>query len=432
MFTIFLYRLLFWPIFLLALPYYMYRTRKRGGYKQDWKYRFGWFKRLPKRKFGKRRLWIQAVSVGEVKAIAKMMELLIQSNEYEIVLTTTSSTGYALAKKLYQDRILFVGLFPFDFWLFSWMAWNRIFPHVALLVENEIWPEHIWQASLRRTPVILINARISNATFRHYRWLKTLASPILSRLTYVMACDELSASRCREMGIQPYRIKVSGNIKFDNQLPVLSTEAIAQLKRDLGQWTSEDKILLGSSTWPGEEEMLIHALKICQSQDPHWKLLLVPRHAERRDQITELLKKSRLKWHRRSFGKAVAAVDVCLVDTTGELQQLTTIADIAYIGKSLGKQKGGQSPIDAACCQIPIVYGDQMTNFVDICKSLERNKCVLKVPSFEKAILAISKLANSPELRQQLSRALHHWYQQNCGASEFTISKIHSIAFASK
>ena len=108
MFSIVLYRLLFWPIFLIVSPYYIYRMIKRGGYGQDFKYRLGLFKKLPKRKFGKRRIWIQAVSVGEVKALEKLISILVESELYEIVLKKTSSTGYTLAKNVYEDRVLFV------------------------------------------------------------------------------------------------------------------------------------------------------------------------------------------------------------------------------------------------------------------------------------------------------------------------------------
>ena len=347
MLTILLYRILFWPIFLLVIPYYAYRMKRRGGYDKDFKYRFGMFAKLPKRKFGKRRLWIQAVSVGEIKALEKLISILADSDMYEIVITTTTSTGYELAKKMYGDKALFVGLFPFDFWLFSWMAWNRIFPHVAILMENEIWPEHVWQAKRRGVPVILINARISDKTFKHYELLHGLSMPVLSSLNYVMACDQLSAKRCADMGISQDIIKITGNMKFDSDVRKLSDDDRSNLLRSLG-FSSDDKIILGSSTWQGEELMLIKALRKCREYDKTWKLLLVPRHAERRNNIIELLQQSGFQWHQRSMGDCKSDVDICLADTTGELSILTALADIAFIGKSLSPNNGGQSPLDAA------------------------------------------------------------------------------------
>ncbi|MDR1891350.1 MAG: hypothetical protein LBQ23_04250 [Puniceicoccales bacterium] len=404
---------------------------KRGGYKKDFKYRLGLFKKLPKRKFGKKRLWIQAVSVGEIKALEKLINLLIEADSYEIVLTTTTSTGYELARRLYGKKILFVGLFPFDFWLFSWLAWKKIFPHVAILMESEIWPEHIWQARLRDVPVILINARISDKTFSRYKIFQNLAKSTLDNISYVLASDQSMADRCREIGISPDRIKIAGNMKFDNESSQLGPREALSLRRALG-FTENDLILLGSSTWPKEEEMLIRALRKCQEFDRRWKLLLVPRHAERRNQIIDLLKISGFKWHQRSKGKATAEVDICFADTTGELQTLTSISHIAFIGKSLAPNSGGQSPVDAACCGIPIVYGNGMTNFKDICLSLEYAKCVIKVKDLARAIMAIAMLAKDENKRQSFAHKLQEWHKNNCGASEFIVKKIQDIALANK
>jgi 3-deoxy-D-manno-octulosonic-acid transferase len=413
------------------MPYYAYRMIKRGGYKKDFKYRFGLFKKLPKRKFGKKRLWIQAVSVGEVKALEKLINLLVGSDLYEIVLTTTTSTGYELAHRMYANKILFVGLFPFDFWLFSWLAWKRIFPHLAILMESEIWPEHVWQAHLRDVPVILINARISDKTLARYKTFPNLAKSTLDNISYVLASDQLMADRCHEIGITWDRIKIAGNMKFDNRIPKLDPMKSSSLRNALG-FTKNDLILLGSSTWPEEEAMLIRALKKCRNDNRRWKLLLVPRHAERRNQIFDLLKTSGFKWHQRSKGKASAEVDICFADTTGELQTLTSIADLAFIGKSLAPNSGGQSPVDAACHGVPIVYGDQMTNFKGICLSLEHSKCVVKVKDSARAIMAITILAKDESKRQGFAQKLQEWHRNNCGASEFIAKKIQDIAFANR
>jgi 3-deoxy-D-manno-octulosonic-acid transferase len=369
------------------------------------------------------------VSVGEIKALEKLITLLVSSGAYEIVLTTTTSTGYELAKKLYGEKILFVGLFPFDFWLFSRLAWSKIFPHVAVLMENEIWPEHVWQAKKRGVPIVLINARISNRTFLRYRLLGGLAAPILDQISYVLSSDQISVDRCREMGIPQHRIKIAGNIKFDNEIVELGEDARLFLRRELG-FGEHDLIILGSSTWQGEEEMLLDALKRCQEIDVRWKLLLVPRHAERGGSVAALLQASGFKWHRRTRGKAGGTVDVCLVDTTGELQTLTPVASLAFIGKSLSPNTGGQSPLDAACCGIPIIYGNRMTNFPDICSSLESSKCAVRVPDATVAIGAMVALARDENKRKSFAKNLVEWHKNNRGASEFVAKKIREIAFA--
>ena len=332
---------------------------------------------------------------------------------------------------LYGESVLFVGLFPIDFWLFSRLAWKRIFPHVVVLMENEIWPEHIWQARNRGVPVILINARISDKTLVRYSILRNLAEPILDEISYVLSPDAISTNRCREIGIPPTRIKTIGNMKFDNEVEQLPENEKGKLKVSLG-FNKDDLILLGSSTWDGEEEMLLKALKKCKSVDKRWKLLIVPRHAERRSKIISLLRSSKFSWCQKSRGIDDSGVDVCLADTTGELQTLTQIADIAFIGKSLSPNVGGQSPLDAACCGVPIVYGNNMTNFRDICSSLENNKCVVKVGDESRAIAAISALAKDSSKRSVLSENLKKWHKSNCGASKFVAKKIQDIAFSAK
>jgi 3-deoxy-D-manno-octulosonic-acid transferase len=334
-----------------------------------------------------------------------------------------------VARDLYGDRALFIGLFPFDFWPFSKLAWDRIFPHIAILVESEIWPEHVWQAHRRGVPIVIVNGRISDKTLGRYRLLKDLAEPILGRISQVFAADQISLRRCGTIGIPEDRIKLVGNLKFDGEAVAMGDGEKAALRGELG-FGEKDLILLGSSTWQGEEEMLIGALRECRKTDGRWKLLLVPRHAERRDRVGALVRQSGLRWHRRSTGQANGPVDVCLADTTGELQRLTAISDLAFIGKSLLPNRGGQSPLDAACCGVPMVYGDQMGNFTDICASLERNKCVVKARTGGHAIASLASLAGNEAKRQTLAQNLKNWHSSNCGASKFVAERIGEIAFA--
>jgi 3-deoxy-D-manno-octulosonic-acid transferase len=233
------------------------------------------------------------------------------------------------------------------------------------------------------------------------------------------------------MGISSHRIKIAGNLKFDNDVKKLSKDEELALGHSLG-FGESDPILLGSSTWPGEEEVLLRALRKCQNIDKRWKLLLVPRHAERRDRIVAILQASKFKWHRKSNGDSAEGVDVCLADTTGELQTLTSLCTLAFIGKSLGPNGGGQSPLDAACCGIPMVYGNRMTNFRDICSSLEQGKCVVKVRDAATAVSAIATLARDGDRRKVFAKSLMEWHRNNCGASKFVFQKICEIAFAKK
>lgn len=415
---IILYRILFWPIFLIMFPYYGYRMWKRGGYLVDFKYRFGLLPVIPKSK--KKRIWVQAVSVGEVKAVGKLLDCFERDGRFEIFLTTTSSTGYTLAKKLYTKKIDFIGLFPWDFWVFSMLAWKRIQPDIIVLMEGEVWPEHIHQAKIRNVPVFLVNARLSDKTYNRYLKYENIATWLFSPLRKILTCSEDDLKRFVDIGVDRHKVQFSGNLKFDVEISQMSFEKINELKLQLG-FSQESHVLLGSSTWPGEEKTLLQCLKKIRSiSQEKWNLLLVPRHAERRYEIINILKNSEFSWHQRSSGSAQKKVDVCLADTTGELAQLTNVADIVFIGKSLFQNKGGQSPLDAAACGIPIVYGDKMTNFSAICRSLESLGGVIKVADDIRAIEKISTLANDANKRQSYSKILKAWYQGNCGASELT------------
>ena len=175
---IFLYRIAFLPLFLLALPYYGWRMIRRGGYSKDFSHRFGLLQDLPKSK--KTRIWIQAVSVGEVEALANLLKIMRDSGLFEVVLTTTTSTGYAILKKKYSEFCFYTGIFPFDFCLTNYLAYNRIKPDVCVLMEGELWPEHLHRAKARKIPLLLLNARLSDKSFSRYKKIPAFMNIISS------------------------------------------------------------------------------------------------------------------------------------------------------------------------------------------------------------------------------------------------------------
>lgn len=404
------------------LPYYGMRMWRRGGYGRDFRYRLGLYPSLKKSE--KKRIWLQAVSVGEVKAAESLIDRFITDGRFEVVLTTTSSTGYSLARDLYSRKILLVGLFPWDFCLFSMLAWRRICPDIVVLMEGELWPEHIHQASMRHVPIYLVNGRLSDKTFARYLKFSVLSRKIFSQITKILAQSKDVFNRFIELGIDKQKISVSGNLKFDCTFPQMDLLSKKKLKAKLG-FSEDSLILLGSSTWPGEEEWLVECFREIRRQtQKDWRLLLVPRHAERRGEIVSCLKKSKFRWHQRSLGAAANQVDICLGDTTGELVWLTGTSDLAFVGKSLLGNSGGQSPLDAAAYGVPIVYGDSMTNFRTICQSLESAGGAMKAADGESAQKILIELACDGDKRANLARVLSDWYTQNRGATEYTYRTI--------
>lgn len=422
---IWLYRIAFLPFLLLALPYYLRRMIRRGGYRHDFHHRFGLIDRPPKKGPGVRRIWIQAVSVGEIQAVTALVEQLNGEPDVEIILTTTTSTGYAILRERFSTKVCKVGIFPLDFAPFSKNAWRRLDPDVSVLMESELWPEHLHQAARRGVPVILINARLSDRSFRRYQKLKPLAQRLLQGVDQVLASSEQDRERFIALGHSPEKTLLSGNLKFDGDVgPPLDPVGKEALRGELGFITSSGNkplVILGSSTWPGEEILLLDVMQKARTKGVDCRLLLVPRHAERRNELMPWLSQSGQAYHVRSQGLiAGQSVTVCLADTTGELAKLTQVADIAFIGKSLPPHEGGQTPIEAAAWGLPIVYGPAMSNFRQVCQSLEKNQAAIRIENEAALSESLLRLINDEALRKRMGDNAKQWHLGNRGATERT------------
>lgn len=411
---IWLYRLLFPPAILLGSPYYLLRMKKRGGYRNNFSQRFGALPALPAKRPGVRRVWLQAVSVGEMLAIAPLLEALRADPAIEVYLSTTTSTGYALAKERYASLVIGLGYFPLDWWWFSRRAWRRLAPDLVILTEGERWPEHIRQAETRGVPVLAVNARLSDRSFRRMMNLRTFAAPLFRGITRVLACSEHDAQRFRALGFAPGRITTTGSIKLDVTIPLLSDGEKAGLRGELG--FGDEPVLLGSSTWPGEEAALIDIYKALRAEGRVVRLLIVPRHAERRAEIETLLQASGLTYHFRSRGAAPSAVDVAVADTTGELRRLTQLAELVFIGKSLPPHHEGQTPIEAAALGKPVLFGPEMTNFRAISKDMRAAGAAQSVADAAGLRATVLALWSDAPARGCMAAAAQAWKLANQGA----------------
>ncbi|MGC6423852.1 MAG: 3-deoxy-D-manno-octulosonic acid transferase [Lentimonas sp.] len=427
---IWFYRLLYLPCLLIALPHYIFKMWLRGGYAKSFQHRFGRFRKLPAPIKGTHRIWLQAVSVGEVLAIGPLISELSKIPNVEIVLTTTTSTGYEEARKRYADKALAIGIFPLDFWLFSKAAWRRIQPTAILMTESELWPEHLHQASKRKTAVFLVNARISERSFKRYQTTAFVAPRLLKKFDLIFAASRLDQTRLIELGARAEKIFMHGSIKFDVPVPQkLSTGEHILLRSSLGFEKETDQsnpfVLLGSSTWAGEEAVLIQAQQKLIDDGIDCRLLIVPRHAERASELVKLIEATGLAWHQKSSNKAISApLKIHLADTTGELAHLSQAADLAFIGKSLPPHNQGQTPIEAAGLGIPILMGPEMSNFEEVSKSLVKAGAAIQVHNADDLIAAITRLASDSHLRAEMGIAGSDLHAKSRGSSHRIAKRI--------
>lgn len=422
---IWLYRLLFVPALLVLLPYYLWRMRKRGGYGQNFGNRFGSTDPLPGKSAARKRIWLQAVSVGEMLAIGPLLGALQREGRTEVYLTTTTSTGYKLAKEKYGALTIGIGYFPLDFWPFSARAWRRVQPDLGVLMEGERWPEHVRQGFARGVPLLSVNARLSDRSYaRSLRFVFVLRS-LTRGITRVLCASRRDEQRFRELGFPREKVATTGNLKLDVTIPLLSAEEAARLRVELG--VPPGLVLLGSSTWPGEEEALLKALAAARARGLQVSLLLVPRHAERREELRDLLGKSGFAFHFRSAGPAPRPVDVAVGDTTGELRKFTQLADVVFVGKSLAPHDGGQTPVEAAVLGKPVLHGPHMTNFPEIIHTLAAAGAVKEVATPADLARTAAELLQDTIRRGQMAAAARDWAEANRGATARTLDEINAL-----
>ncbi len=360
------------------------------------------------------RIWIHAVSVGEVLAITGLVdEVAKRAPEYSIVISTTTRTGQALARERFGAERCFY--FPLDF---SWSvaATLRHFrPSILVLAESELWPNVLTACRRKSIPVIIVNARVSDRSLPRYMKLGTLWRPFLQLLTRVLAQTPEDANRFRKIGVPADRISVGGNLKFDIRAP--QTTPIVSLFK---QWAPADaRILVCGSTLDGEESLLLEAWPQLLASVPDAIMVLAPRHPERFDKVAALLEQSSFAWTRRSQWflnpTPLQSCSIFLLDSIGELASLYSLATAAFIGGSL-IPAGGHNPLEPAQFAIPIAIGPNYENFRSIVDllSAEYGIVILKP---QKRLSELTELLTNERERRSLGNNARRVFEEQSGAT---------------
>jgi 3-deoxy-D-manno-octulosonic-acid transferase len=409
-----------------AAPWLVYCRLVQGKYRDGWSQKL--WGRVPLRRSRCRCLWLHAVSVGEVNLLAPLIARWEEAHpDWEIVISTTTQTGFALAAKRYAPRMVFYA--PLDFTWSVARTMRRIRPTLLVLAELEVWPNWIAAAHRAGAKVAIVNGRLSAKSFRGYRWLSRWLRGTLASLDLVATQTPEYAERFLAIGATPANVHVTGSIKFDG---AQSDRANPLTKRlaSLAGIEQGDVIFLAGSTQAPEESLSLAAFQKLSAAHSELRLLLTPRHPERFDEVARLLDQSGVHWQRRSRLETDGRDDlarVLLIDVVGELGAWWGTSQIAFVGGSLGR-RGGQNMIEPAAYGAAISFGPNTWNFKDVVQTLlEHNAAVVIRDGAELAAFVEHCL-----LDQSFATDLGHRAQQlvreQQGAADRTLVLLESLS----
>jgi 3-deoxy-D-manno-octulosonic-acid transferase len=415
-----LYNLLFPLALLFFLPGYIVKMLRRGNYREKFGQRLGFYDPKTRARLSPAgSTWLHAVSVGEVmialKLAARMKE---QEPALRAALTTTTTTGFALAQKQAPDwmEVLYT---PLDFWPIMRRAFGVIQPSRIVLVEAEVWPNLTALARRRKIPLALVNARLSPRSEGRFRRFRFFVRPYFRKLDLIAVQEPEDVARWRSLGALPDRIHPVGSIKYDPENVVSHPDGPRAALQSFGI-DAHRPILLAGSTHQGEEEILGRIYLDLRHEFPDLFLIIAPRHVERASEISARLRVLGLQATRRSEPGLTTAADCLLLDTTGELRDWYSIATIVFIGKSL-TARGGQNPVEAIVAGRPVIFGPQMQNFAALARSLVAAGGALQADAPPALTNRLRDLLRHPPERERLVRQARAVLERHHGATQRTV-----------
>lgn len=401
-----LYNIILAMAFLLGWPYLLVAGFIFGDKK--WRQRCGL---VPKMQGNP--IWFHAASMGEVGLIPPLIETLKKEvPEYKMVISTMTGTGQNRAARINQEAVIF--FLPLDFIFSVLLSLYRVKPLALVLMETELWPNLMWLCCVKRTPVFIANARLSDQSLPWYRLFGFLFRPLLNRVECIACQSAEDAERYKSLGVDPQKIIDAGNIKYDTISKPVNPERKSQLRANFG-FSPEGLILVAGSTREGEEEIILDAWARVSDK---MKLIIVPRHPERFSAVEQILADRNISYSKRSQrDRTVKSQKVLLLDSMGELIDAYATGDIAFVGGSL-VPVGGHNPLEPAALGLPVIFGPHMFNAQESAQSLLERNAAIQALTGEDLARALQGFSSDAQKRQDYGTRAKAVVEEKRGASE--------------
>jgi 3-deoxy-D-manno-octulosonic-acid transferase len=369
---------------------------------------------------GSRPIWVHAVSVGEVMAAHPLIrELKKKFPDRKLILSTVTVTGNFTARRRVPEADA-VFYFPFDFPCVVRRVIRGINPEIVLVAETELWPNFFRELKRAGIPSAVINGRISPHSFKNYLKFKKFFRSVFDNVTLFCMQSEADALRIKEIGADPERVTVTGNLKFDQRIPLkLSVPVMIPQGK---------KVITAGSTHRGEEAAILEIFSRLRTRFPELLLIIAPRHPERFDEVEGLIHEAGYECQRRTQLKG-AVKDVLLLDTIGELRAFYSVCDIAFVGGSLVKI-GGHNLLEPAAMKKPVIFSRYMFNFKEISEALMSAGGGIMVKDKGELYTQLENLLNDKELAKRIGERAFSVIEMNSGSAKKTIDAIGGLIVA--
>lgn len=400
-------------VFYMLLPFIamrlLWRATKFPEYAKRWRERLGFISIVPEKRGG---ILLHAVSVGEFVASQPLIKKLQERfPDLPLTITTTTPTGSARVMSAQGSKVSHVYM-PYDLPDAVSRFLNEIEPKLVVIMETELWPNFLFQCYQRKIPVVIANGRLSERSLIGYRRVYPLAKDMLDHITLVAAQSDLDAKRYEQLGMPASQVRVTGNLKFDQEIPQSINEVAEQLRVS---WDSTRPVWIAASTHEGEEEQVLSAFKNILLQVPRSLLLLVPRHPERFAKVIALTKKWGFNVATRSQNNATPESEVFVGDTMGELTTFYATADVAFVGGSL-VAIGGHNLLEPAALGVPSLIGPHYFNMTALTHLMVEQGATRCVQDVEQLTAQVVSLLLNAATRHEMGEKGRQIVLQNRGA----------------